>query len=82
MAEIHVATSSPLAKELVEDVLAFIEKNRSYRVNQAATLYGEQGNNHKVANAAIYEVETDIRDSLHVKFAITLASYGVEVSDG
>jgi hypothetical protein len=79
MTELHVATNGPLVKELVNDVIAFIRQNENYWANQAATLYsGDPETNRKVADAAIYEVWTDIMDHLQVDFATTLATHGVD----
>jgi hypothetical protein len=75
VAEVHVATSGPLAKELVNTVVAAIRKIEPYAVNQAAFL--NPSDSRSAAQTAVYEVWTHLLDDLQIDMALTLATFGI-----
>lgn len=73
MSELHAATSGPKAREIVDTVLA--EFDRWSNPNQAAGM--NPNDSYKAAQAALYDVRTDLDDHLVVGIGLVLASWGL-----
>lgn len=79
MSDEHVATSGPKADELVRVVLAEFDRWAKHAASQAAGIVGGDYEHGKaVAEAALYDVRTDLDDHLVIPIGITLASWGID----
>ena len=82
MAETHVATSGPKARELVDVVLEEFDRWAQYAPDQAAGL-SSLSHAHfdlakQVAQSALSDVRAELMDHLVIPIGITLASWGVD----
>lgn len=76
MSDLHVATSSQKAREMVEVVLAEFDRWAESAPGQAAgEIGGDYRHGSKVADRALYNVRTDLDDHLVVAVGATLASW-------
>lgn len=76
MSEIHVATSSPKAREIVAVVLHEFDRWAKHAPTQAAGVVGgdyETGRN--AALAALQDVRAELADHLVIAVGVTLASW-------
>lgn len=79
MAEIHVATSSPLVKELVADALDEFDVWARHAPNQAVSVYPDDPLG--AVKSALYDVRTEMGEHLQIRLAVTLAAHGIAIRD-
>lgn len=78
MAEMHVATSGPKARELVQVVLEEFDRWAKHAASQAAGIVGgDYEHGVAVGEAALYDVRTLLDDHLVIPIGLTLASWGI-----
>lgn len=75
MAEIHVATSGTLVRELVSAVRAEAAKWKDIAVSQAAGIYTESASG--AAGYAIEHLLSDLDDHLGIQLSVVLASFNI-----
>lgn len=73
MAEEHVATSGPKAREMVEVVLAEFDKWAKHAPGQAAGADPKHA-----AGSALADVRAELADHLVIPVGVTIASWGLE----
>lgn len=75
MAEIHVATSGPLVKDLVLAVLEEFDVWAGHAPNQAAALWPNDPI--RAADSALYDVRCELAEHVQIRLSIALATHGV-----
>lgn len=76
MAEIHVATSGPLVKDLVQATLEELDRWSPNAARQAAAIHPTDPE--RAALSALWDVRAELMDHLQIGLAIALATHGVE----
>ena len=72
MAEIHKATSSPLARELVDDVLAEFDQWVEWSVSQASLI---ARSTEGAARYALINMREELMDHLVIRIGTTLTTW-------